>query len=253
MSDRPILMADALVRGLLAGKKTQTRRTLRVQPPEDVTKIEATHFWPTVIDRHGEEGPGRKTFGAFADEWCLPSPFGGPGDRLYVREAWAPVPWTAYRHIADDDRPVRSSVDPDSAAIHRATWGRSGPGRWYPSIHMPRWASRLTLDVTGVRVERAQAISDADVAAEGIDAEAVRNLWHGATRERRLRAGCHATRWPGEDVRVADDQHQRYEVVTMASRRNLWRAAWILLHGEESWRANPWCWVIEFKRAGGAT
>ncbi len=98
---------------------------------------------------------------------------------------------------------------------------------------MPRAASRITLEITGVRVERVQAISDADVAAEGVTAEAVKALWNGATRSERR--AC--------DLPVSPEM-----ALAMAKPIDRWRIGWTLINGRESWTANPWVWVLEFRR-----
>jgi hypothetical protein len=136
-------------------------------------------------------------------------PHGQPGDRLWVRETFAIVPRTAYAASEGVQQTLRRDDDHD-AAIYRAGWERSNGGlRWRPSIHMPRWASRITLEVTGVRVERLQDISEADARSEGIS-----------------RADC-------------PDWHATTD----------YRALWESIHGPGSWAANPRVWVAEFRRA----
>ena len=121
MSDRPIIFSAPMVRAIVAGTTTQTRRRIKDQ---DVT-----------------------------------SPYGLVGDRLYVREAWAAP--HAYDHL-----PPR--LIPQDARIHYAATGDRGGLMWRSPIHMPRWASRITLEITGIRVERLQDISAVDCWAEGI-------------------------------------------------------------------------------------
>lgn len=211
--ERPILFSGEMVRAILAGSKTQTRRVIDSQPPEDCGRIHVEEFHPAIVDRAGDLQPGDAIFGAYDDEgeWGVRSPFGRPGDRLWVREShWrftgCPIdgkPWVGFRESPDgnpyaarcyDGSPVlRSALD--AAAVVRV-----------PSIHMPRWASRLTLEVTDVRVERVQAISRADV-----DAEGVATGWD----------------WLGAFRRVWDDLN--------AARGY-------------GWDANPWVWVISFRR-----
>lgn len=136
MTDRPIIFSAPMVRALLDGRKTQTRR-LAASPL-----------------RHCQ-----------------------PGDRLYVREAFTLVPSSAYR-MSEGVEQVLNPTDPDVAAIFTVGWERSIP-KWRPSIHMPRWASRLTLIVEAVRFQRLSAITDADALAEGIESEPDR---YGRTR-----------------------------------------------------------------------
>lgn len=146
MTDRPILFSGPMVRALLEGRKTQTRRVLRVPAPfdhsDDISVETATGFIKPQFRR---------------------------GDRLWVREAHSLVPATAYRGSVGTGTIVQTihPTDGYSAAVMREGFDRSGTPRWRPSIHMPRWASRLTLTVTDVRVQRLQDIRDADCRAEG--------------------------------------------------------------------------------------
>ena len=169
MSDRPIIMDRESVRSLLAGRKTQTRRPVR-RPWDDLTiakhdphcpgfMVEAPDGvdWPCFEDQHG-------------DWHLLRSPFGAYGDRLWVRETWAPR--LSSLRLSDM---LRSSLEPfDYLADHAETMTAPKAGyepRWYPSIHMPREACRMHLSVKRVWVERVQVISAADIEAEGIRAE----------------------------------------------------------------------------------
>jgi hypothetical protein len=136
--DKPIIFAAPMILALLAGRKTQTRRVLRPQPikPE---------FWAgTWVDAHHEQ------FAHF-DSGERPIVRISPGDRLWVRETFSECPLKTY---------------------YRATERDPYEVKWIPSIHMPCWASRLTLEVTGVEVERVQDISEADAIAEGCHAGA---------------------------------------------------------------------------------
>ena len=147
MKERPILFSAPMIAALLDGTKTQTRR---------------------VVKASGEG---------------VRCPYGKPGDRLWVRETHALVTATAYRASVGVQQTVNPS-DPSEAAIYRAGWDRTRSTRWRPSIHMPRWASRISLAITEVRVERLQAITAADARAEGVAGVAeYRLLWdviHGA-------------------------------------------------------------------------
>ncbi len=142
MRERPILFNGAMVRAILAGAKTQTRR---VATP-------------------------RRSIEPMSDE-C---PFGQVGDRLWVRETHSIFP-THGQHRADGERwgpwgglPTTVSADGKQIAYYREGFDRCDPGRWRPSIHMPRWACRLVLEITAVRVQRLHDITVQDIAAEGI-------------------------------------------------------------------------------------
>ena len=208
--ERPILFSAPMVRALLAGTKTQTRRVVK-GAPEDWSPVQPQVYAPTIVDRHGDEQPGPDAFGAGdeqGDHW-IRCPYGQPGDRLYVRETWAAP--HAYDHL-----PPR--LIPTDARIHYAATEDRGGLLWRPSIHMPRWASRITLEVTGVKVERLQNISEADAIAEGTPGG------HGAI--------------PGYSYNATPTEHYKW----------LWES----INGPGSWDANPHVWCVSFKRLGAA-
>ena len=161
---KPILFSGPMIRALLDGRKTQTRRVLKPQPPKDELGYEIgtvrgpEWYHPAVVGKDGELEPGKQVWGVFDDygEWAARVPY-MPGDLLWVREAWSDellAPGEVYYYAtALDDGLLADEV----AEI-----------RWRPSIHMPRWASRITLEVTAVRVQRLQEISDDDALAEGV-------------------------------------------------------------------------------------
>lgn len=217
MKEHGILFSAPMVRALLARRKWQTRRAVKTQPPDDDPVISVGLFNPTIVDRHGNEDAGPEVFGACGNEWSRKCPH-PPGTRLWVREAWRAS------HGANNSTHYRASVSDYDAR-------EKGP--WKPGIHMPRTRARIFRDVTGVRVERAQEISDADIAAEGVDAEAVRALAATATKNRQVDALSGAM---VDTMRPAE----------------LWRAAWTLINGRESWLASPWVWVYEMKEVPNA-
>lgn len=153
MTDRHILFSGSMIRALLAGTKTQTRRILKPQPTVNSAGL-------LVWERKSWFVQGTPKDVAIAQRI-------GVGDRLWVKENHAIVPRTAYRMSEGVEQTLRPDDDHD-AAVYAAEWDRSKPGRWRPSIHMPRWASRLTLIVTDVRVARLQAMTFNDLESEGI-------------------------------------------------------------------------------------
>ncbi len=204
MRERPILFSGPMVRALLAGTKTQTRRIVKPQPA-----------------------------GAWAAPGKTSCPYGQPGDRLWVREA--------FRFAASLDRLSPNDVGEKALdAGYNTPWAptqfeadgrRAGawhgfdtpptvtkPGKLRPGIHMPRWACRLVLEITGVRVERLQEISEADAKAEGCAP-----AWLDADDNATVRA------------HVAPTYRQGFA--------RLWRD----INGAASWQANPWVWVVEFR------
>lgn len=209
MRERPILFSSPMVRALLAGTKTQTRRALSPQPPDTTHQVSTWHHPDARPHFYAWTDNGEGCAEIADDAWCKPCPYGQPGDRLWVRETWRVCGGREYEYQQD-----RSQV------MYRATHQEDGfpltweSYVWRPSIFMPRWASRITLEVTGVRVERLQDISIADAMAEGV-VETNANL--------RGLEPCMEWRYAYED---------------------LWRQ----INGPDSWDANPWVWVIEFRR-----
>lgn len=219
MRERPILFNGAMVRAILAGQKTQTRRTVKWK---DVATGLNLRFTGLSAQRY-PKGWVLESDSRSSSEWrCQPTPcpFGQPGDRLWVREAHAIFP-THGQHRADGERwgpwgglPTTVSDDGKQIAYYREGFDRCDPGRWRPSIHMPRWACRLVLEITAVRVERLQAISEADAVAEGLS-QSESGGW--------LPGPCDHPEWAFHQL-------------------------WAQVYGEPAWEANPWVWVIEFKR-----
>lgn len=210
MKERPIIFNAEMVRAILDGRKTQTRRIVANVQPDNCLTLRKPTKTKGGMHTHVIDAPKH--------DIC---PFGKVGDRLWVREAHAFVPEPAYRRSTG----IVQTVNPDDdyqASIYRENFDRSQGGiRWRPSIHMPRWACRILLEVTDVRVELLNSISDDDARAEGV-------AWSdGAPNEICL---------PTQLVIEAKDEFIR-----------LWKS----IYGEESWRSNPWVWVIEFKRVEG--
>lgn len=215
MRERPIIFNADMVRAVLDGRKTQTRRIVNGVPSSH-----DFHGWVLSSTSTKDEG---KAFWAIGKSPLLNQPirvrcpFGEVGDRLWVRETWMPdAPrdgtWADVEFYGCKGSPL--SMIPErfrkpEHCIHRASWDGSEMVGWTPSIHMPRWASRITLEITGVRVELLQDISEQDAAAEG------------AATELSL---------------IGDKHYLGY--------RSLWKS----IYGADSWQANPWVWVIEFRR-----
>lgn len=215
MSERPILMSGPMVRAILAGTKTQTRRVVKPQPPSNCVRPMAYEgIWTWEYLRHGVHvGP-----------MC---PYGGPGDTLWVRETHASTA-QAGDH-ASDARTVYRATDPD--------WSTMSGWKWKPSIFMRRADSRISLRVTSVRVERVQDISEEDARAEGVQRM-------GATQLRMYGEGSRAGRaW----VRYTNTPTPWCD-----SARESFASLWCCINGRESWDANPWCWCVGFERVESA-
>jgi hypothetical protein len=208
VKERPILFSAPMVRALLAGTKTQTRRAVKDKVPAKYNRL----GWSSQAG-----GP------VIPLSFC---PYGQPGDRLWVRETFAIVPRTAYR-CSEGVQQTLNQNDPyeHDAAIYREGWTRSKGGfRWRPSIFMPRWASRITLEITAVRVERLHDISREDAIAEGV----------------RPLDGSNGPNYWTVDV---GDVH-----LNNPTAQGAYSMLWDWINGTGSWAANPWVWVIAFRR-----
>lgn len=204
MKERPILFSAPMVRAILSGTKTQTRRV-----------VKGSEKWPPCVIRPTAElGRDNTVMGVCARRGTygptIKSPYGGLGDGLWVREAWAcldshkhPGARLAFRADTEDGERVRVDAP------------------WVPSIHMPRWASRLDLEVTGVRVERLQDINEADAIAEGLSEQ------------------------PGGGWGLPDGSHYHG-----ADPRISYWSLWEAINGRDSVEANPWVWAVQFKVQG---
>ncbi|EAN0642063.1 hypothetical protein ID436_004132 [Salmonella enterica] len=217
MKERGMIFNAEMVRAILDGKKTQTRRIMAIQPEHSELGLRR------VIDSKNGRDNG-KYFWSQSDARGLKMrskvfgcPYGEVGDRIWVRETYQ-GPLFDYEHMESYLEDSSKFYKPEFC-VYRAD-GKPAPEfydaddnlhcGWRPSIHMPRWASRLTLEITGVRVERLNSITESDAEAEGVT-----------------------------DTGFGDLLVDGY--------RYLWKS----IYGEESWAANPWVWVIEFKRVEG--
>ena len=207
MKERGMIFNGEMVRAILDGRKTQTRRPVKFP----------------ILDRNlGCELAGNELAGELSAGNYLNSAFGKPGDRIWVRETFCPVDDTQY----GGEKWVDYRATPRYEASHPAGWD-SAPNdaealKWRPSIHMPRWASRILLEITGVRVERLNSISQEDAQAEGLELTGWRPTY--------------------------SDPDSGGEVMTPYDN---FAQLWESIYGEESWKANGWVWVISFERIEG--
>lgn len=217
MAEHPILFSDEMVRAIVDGYKTQTRRVIRFpkhayQQP-DVSWIKSVHqdgrgnwvAWstdaPDLVDFTKRAYPNGEGFKC---------PYGRPRDLLWVRETWSQI------SFPDEDGAVEIAYRADDWLDDEP--GPDIEGGWRPSIHMPRWASRLTLEVINVRVERLQAISEEDVLAEGVK--------------------------PTIPIRPEPFGSRSYNLESFVT-------VWDSINAKRgfSWKSNPWVWVVSFKVA----
>lgn len=205
---KPILFSAPMVRAILEGRKTQTRRIVKPQPPSRYNWNQydgSEWFWN---DRQGDDD----MMGWWPSyEFGQKCPYGKVGELLWVRETWRE---TGSAQMASGSIPKFGNRN---QVAYFVDGEHDGP--WRPSIFMPRWASRITLKITDVRVQRLQDISESDAIAEGIEQE---------------------------DGHWKDylDGDSSYATSAIFSYKSLWQS----INGADSWDANPWVWVIEFKR-----
>lgn len=218
MKERPIIFSAPMVRAILDGRKTQTRRVVKLTDSGRVKEPGSPRNW------HLDD-----------PEAVMACPYGVPGDRLWVREAWQAF-------FADEvpaDRPrgprhtmgIPAQPERESFVFYRADGDLSHPedgseALWRPSIHMPRWASRITLEIVSVRVERVQEISEED-----------------ATEEGALEFDSPTT--------FVDHGMQSIYLPSMGYARASFMRLWDSINAKRApWESNPWVWVTEFRRVG---
>lgn len=214
IKERPILFSGEMVRAILDGRKTQTRRV--VKPQFDKT-------WGRGVRRGDDAYSVHVDIMEDSGEWkWIKCPYGKPGDRLWVREnGWEPPETTPYMIQMGADTWPNYMYDADGG--DDGEWCKENGWKRRPSIHMPRWASRLTLEVTEVRVERVQEISEEDANAEGIVCKWIQRGPAGDLSQRCDRYGNTATK--------------------------LFEQLWDSINGtKHPWASNPWVWVVSFKR-----
>lgn len=214
MKERPILFSAPMVRAILDGRKTVTRRV--VDEARMFAKV--GDFLPWFTSSYKYDPHLAKRVAEFQG-WTRVGPYGAPGDRLWVKETWHPCARIGFdvevEYRADESSKTRrwnGDGDMDAMIARDA---------WRPSIFMPRWASRISLDVISVSVERLHDITEADARAEGIycDESQHNRGWHVSGDNTRHNAPTHA-----------------------------FRALWTAINGPESWAENPWVWRVEFRR-----
>ncbi|WP_374557707.1 hypothetical protein [Aquitalea pelogenes] len=242
IKERPIPFSAPMVRALLDGTKTQTRRVVKIHPSDDAFVLldRGTGWWPYRSD------DGESEVMNDGNERPYTCPYGQPGNRLWVRETCRAEELESgldgVRYLADSHfRPINDTPGDAIQWMHMNAYG-ARDGANVPSIHMPRWASRILLEIVSVRVERLKEISEADADAEGcerLDSERT-------DRDMKLCPTCGGTGLhavlggnggviPDCDCRDCDTYVKRY--------KHLWEA----INGPGSWDENPWVWVVEFK------
>lgn len=227
MKDTPILFTPENAQKVHEHRKSQTRRIVKPQPEEGMTILGPELYAPCKEDKDGDIYPGEEVFGVYSDdgEWGVACPYGTVGDKLWCHEHhylfghWeknlTEIPGKhEWRFICERSHGVRFPVNrPDVIERDKAKLG------WFsrPSIDMPKWATRTWLELTDVRVERLNSISYEDCLAEGIEVS---------------------------DLLTRYEPREKYAPLVIASYRKLWES----INGKDSWGANPWVWVLEYKK-----
>lgn len=220
-----------MVRAILDGRKTQTRRVVKSDCMDIGEKDDGTR-WPWR--EHADGG----------DYWYS-CPFGVVGDCIWVRETWQAIHDSVDEFGYVEERTYAPSIPKEMDRYWHTVYAeyfgdesRENRGfPWRPAIHMPRWSSRITLEITGVRVERLQDISEEDAESEGVE--------HANFTGFGGEPGV--PNYPEPDV-YRGTKEQCWTECPSEAFQHLWQS----IYGEGSWQANPWVWVIEFKRVTGA-
>jgi hypothetical protein len=225
MRERPIIFSEEMIRAIREDRKSQTRRVIKPQPELHNDCVGQYFMWKSA----------KYSIGRFLSQ-C---PYGVTGDQLWVRETFASF---SQRHLKDHDAtyPIHTHCPhyPDVIAIYRESGADfphhfhvDGYARWKPSIHMPHWASRIRLQITGHSVERVQDIREGDAVAEG-----VRQNWLGDD--------C-----PDEFADEWENYGADLDDFPCYSAKDSFRTLWDMINAERGfpWPDNPWVWVVEFE------
>ena len=219
MKERPILFSAPMVRAILDGRKTQTRRIAPITELDINQRADGLVTWRVEFAKPVKGSLASYSGGRFTEAQARSiiasqfNPFGQPGDQLWVKETWGTsAGWDQVKptNLPDDQCGV-------TVPIRFAADGGKNDGRWRPSIFMRRWMSRITLEITAVRVERLNAISEEDAQAEGVSPECGPEFLRGGPLPP-------STHYLG------------------------FKHIWQNINGDASWAANPWVWVLAFKR-----
>ncbi|MDX6800909.1 hypothetical protein SJZ82_06910 [Serratia marcescens] len=231
MKERPIIFNGEMVRAILDGRKTQTRRVMKPQPEPC---YRGGHWWPsntfkTMLHIEEQMQNGAGGWGGLAGDAC---PFGAVGGRLWVRETFMDLTGTGIEATTGKFEGFAYRADTPAGSYGDEVRKEYGL-KWTPSLHMPRKACRILLEITAVRVERLNDISESDAKAEGV--RAIENNFGNGP------AYCDYL------LPNLDDAAEWYNRAS-DSFKSLWKS----IYGAENWSVNPWVWVIEFRRVGGA-
>lgn len=234
MKERGMIFNGEMTRAILDGRKTQTRRPI---------KWKQTRFTEIGEREDGSKWPWSEDAEHTCDFWH-PCPFGAVGDRIWVRETWSSdfanyYPNDRVWYAADNNRQLDIDMVDGVRCIYSPESDVHVPFRWHPSIHMPRWASRILLEITDVRVERLNAISEEDAIAEGMQG-VICPCCKGDSE-------YSTSQYDAETLAVVDEIPCR----ACESNRSKFFTLWDSIYGYGQHCIGEWVWVIEFKRVEG--
>lgn len=229
MTEYPAIFHRTMVPPIMAGLKLKTRRVIKQQPnavhggTEPYWYVGGYRAWPyrkpmTALHQGGT---------------VLRCPYGKAGDRLWVREACRAeeleggLDVVRYRATPDEWVPIEGTRESVDQWLNMRDY-RGKKSAWVPPIHMPRWACRIVLEVTGIAVERLQDITEEDAIAEGVERDGTFTMTDGSVA----------------------DTYKDYSLpnTSCINARDSFKSLWCSLHGRAGWDENPWVWVVSFKR-----
>jgi hypothetical protein len=232
MKSRPILFSAPMVRALLAGTKTQTRRLVKPQPPFGCRYLingANNAALCQSLDNPAVWVPPTPSSG----DHRLPCPYGQPGDRLWVKETHRfGIAWDKSKPT---EIPTVAAIRYEADGVIRTTGQKLETGKARPSLFMRQAFSRLTLEITEIRVERLHAITEADAISEGIE-QRESSAWKNYLFE---------TAHPKRGKAITDEQHR---IMGYVDPRESYRSLWEKINGPGSWALNPYVWVLTFRR-----
>ncbi|EPC4576063.1 hypothetical protein ACRZU2_003167 [Klebsiella variicola] len=237
MKERGMIFNGEMVRAILDGRKTQTRREVKLNL--DIACLATTYDWAASLAANHYQGLTEEQIQQKAESLrgvihpvilgngqmvSIICPHGKPGDRIWVRETFAALEPGSYEQVKPQEGHCQNLRYAATDRLAKSDADIRGY-KWVSSIHMPRWASRILLEITDVRVGQLNAISEEDATAEGVPP-----------------AGGLLPDYPGTFLTPKGD---------FATAKVAFQRLWESIYGEESWKANGWVWVISFKRVEG--
>lgn len=246
--ERPMLFSGEMVKSILGGQKTMTRRILKVDGGGIAPSFTRVKYKPDLNCKNAAD----RTNGWLEIRDC---PYGKVGDRLWVRETFKySLSMGRFDIQFKSDLNVLFGIDLHYDILKKFKQYKGEEEdfyKWRPSIHMPRLASRITLEITDIRIERLQDITEEDAINEGVQKfrDTFSHDWHGLKElqedESFVNYLWHGRFNHGQGNRLSDSWEYQYS--NYSSARDSFSSLWESINGVDSWKANPWVWVVEFK------